>query len=90
MLGKISPVTEQLYEIINNAPKNDGVLTSSGTEKTRTHKFKPQTNSSRSTYLAVASLSKVGFSFPTCLLLETLLHTEHITSNSTPLFESNT
>lgn len=33
MLGKISPVAEQLYEIINNAPKNDGVLTSRGREK---------------------------------------------------------
>jgi len=41
MLGKISPVTEQLYEIINNTPKNDGVLTSSRREKTRTCKFKP-------------------------------------------------
>lgn len=87
MLSKISPVTEQLYEIINNTPKNDGVLTSSGREKTRTHKFKPQTNSSRSIYFAVTSLGKVGFNFPTCLLFETLLHTVHITSNSTPSFE---
>lgn len=35
----------------------------------------------------LASLGKVGFNFPTCLLLETPLHAVHITSNSTPLFE---
>lgn len=75
MLGKISPVTEQVYEIINKALKNDGVLSSSGREKTRIHKFKSQMNSLRSLYLAVASLGKEGFNFPTCLLLDTLLHT---------------
>lgn len=37
--------------------------------------------------MAVASLGKVGVNFPTCLFLEILLHTIHVTSNSTQLFE---
>lgn len=88
MPDKISSVTEQLYEIIKeNTPRNDGVLTSRGREKTRTHKFNLQTNSCRITHMAVASLGKAGFNFPTGLFLEILLHTIHVTSNSTPLFE---
>lgn len=55
--------------------------------KTRTHKFNAQTNSCRITHLAVASLSKVEFNFPTCLFLEILLHTIHVTSDSIPLCE---
>lgn len=81
MLGKISPVTERLYGIINNTPRNDGVLTCSRREKTRTHKFK--------TCGKIPPEGGTGhcFSLPTCLLLETLLHTVHFTSNSIPLFE---
>lgn len=83
MLGKISPVTERLYEIINNTPRNDGVLACSRREKTRTHKFKPCRQIPPEVHTRLLLL----FSFPACLLLETLLHTVQITSNSISLFE---